>query len=192
MFVRTDHRNQSRSVVTGEQAAEIDDANEAIAMGEFPNYKRRIRDTKDRLRKKFSSEPSFGDVRWAMLNEDLLIHGARRDFGLYRNTRYKMMEELDRRGSAEHALQTALEVFYMDQCEPNNLGGFDTRGLGIRAWGPAPEPVKGSLTDWVGYRCEKLGVSVEQVARDYESSAERLKAALKMPRSWSAIWPHCI
>lgn len=192
MFVRTDHRTQTRNVVTGEQAAETDDANEAIAMGDLAGYERRVRDTKDRLRKKFGTEPSFGDVRWAMLNEDLMTHGAHRDFGLYRNTRYKMMDELDRSGRAGQALQTALEVFYMDQCDPNNLGGFVTRGTGIRAWGPAPQLVAGSLTEWIGDRCEKLGITVEKAARDYEPSAERTKASLKMPRSWSAIWPHCV
>ena len=195
MYVRTDRRDQTRRVVSEEQADRIDDAHEALAAGDLAGYERRVRETTDRLRKKFGQEPAYRDVRWSMLNEDQLLQQSRRDYGLWRNTRWKMMGELDRSGPKRErqALEFALDIFYIDQCEPNNLGGLgDTRGLGIRAWGPAPEVVAGSLSEWIGSRCEKLGIEVEQAARDYEPAADRLKTALKMPRSWSAIWPRCL
>ena len=195
MYVRTDKRDQTRRVVTQEQADRIDDAHEAMAAGDLAGYDRRVRETTDRLRVRFGHEPAYRDVRWSMLNEDSLMHQAMRNYGLYRNTHWKMMEELDRSGPKRErqALEFALDVFYIDQCEPNNLGGLrDADGLGARAWGPAPELARGSLTEWIGGRCEKLGITPDQAARDYEPAAERLKAALKMPQRWTAIWPQCL
>lgn len=193
MYVRTDHRIEKRMVVTEEQADEIDDGNEALAMGDLTTYERRRRETYDRLAKKFGQAPDAKDVRWAMLNEDLLLHQTRRDFGLYRNARYKMMEILQRAGKDKDALHTALEIFYIDSCDPSNMGGLaDEPRFAIGAWNPAAPLRSGSLTDWVGAQCKSLGVSVEQVARDYDPDAEKLKAALKMPRTWSSIWPKCL
>lgn len=195
MYVRTNKFDQTRRVVTEEETDRIDDVNEALAMGELAIYERRLRETTERLRTKIGQEPAYRDVRWSMLNEDQLLQQVRRDYGLWRNTRWKMIRELDRSGPKRErqALEFALDIFYADQREPNNLGGLgDTRGLGIRAWGPAPELVVGSLTEWIGSRCEKLGVTVEQAAGDYEPSAESLKTALKMPRSWRVIWPKCL
>ena len=195
MYVRTDKRGQTRRVVTEEQADRIDDAHEAMAAGDLARYDRRVRETTDRLRVRFGHEPAYRDVRWSMLNEDQLTHQAKRDYGLYRDTEWKMMEELDRSGPGKQrqALEFALNIFYIDRCEPNNLGGLaNAEKFGARPWGPAPELVRGSLTEWIGGRCEKLGITPEQAARDYEPAAERLKAALKMPQQWTAIWPQCL
>lgn len=195
MYVRTDKRDQTRRVVTEEQAARIDDAHEVMAAGDLARYDRRVRETTDRLRVRFGYEPAYRDVRWSMLNEDQLTHQARRDYGLYRNTQWKMMEELDRSGPGKQrqALEFALNIFYMDQCEPNNLGGLaNAEKFGARPWGPAPKLERGSLTEWIRGRCEKLGITAEQAARDYEPAAERLKMALKIPQQWAAIWPQCL
>ena len=194
MFVRTDHRIQTRAVVTEEQADEIDDGNEALAAGDLATYEQRRRKTYDRLARKFGQTPGANDVRWSMLCEDLLVHQAQRDFGLFRNTRYKMWQILERQGRTNQALHFALDVFYMDSCEPNNLGGLSNANeLRHRERGDQRQTlVRGTLTEWVGSQCEELGVSVEQAARDYEAEAEKLKASLKMPRAWSAIWPKCL
>lgn len=193
MYVRTDHRIQKRMVVTEEQADEIDDGNEALATGDLATYVQRRRETYDRLAKKFGQAPGSNDVRWAMLNEDLLLHSATRDYGLYRNTRYKMMEILQRERKDKQALHSALEIFYIDSCGPNNMGGaMDDPEFGIRAWDPATPLRQGSLTEWVGTQCVSIGISAEEAARDYEPDADHLRTLLKMPRAWSAIWPKCL
>jgi hypothetical protein len=193
MYVRTDHRVHKRLVVTEEEVDEIDDGNEALAKGDLATYEQRRRETYDRLAKKFGQAAGANDVRWAMLNEDLLMHQVRHDYGLYRNTRYKMMEILQRRGKAEESLRFALEIFYIDSCGPSNMEGqADDPRFGIRAWDPESAFRPGSLTDWIGAQCESIGISVEQAARDYEPDAEHLKGLLKMPQSWSSIWPKCL
>lgn len=193
MYVRTDHRIQKRMVVTEEQADEIDDGNEALATGNLATYEQRRRETYDRLATKFGQAPGSNDVRWAILNEDLLLHSALRDYGLYRNSRYKMMEILQRERKDKQALHTALEIFYIDSCGPSNMGGLaDDPKYGIQAWDPAAPLEQGSLTAWVGTQCERVGISIERAARDYEPDADHLKALLKMPRAWSSIWPKCL
>jgi len=193
MYVRTDHRIQKRLVVTDEQADEIDDGNEALGMGDLATYERRRRETYERLEKKFGQPPSVNDVRWGMCNEDLLLYQSRRDYGLYRNTRYKMMEILQRRGNEKEALRYALEIFYIDSCDPSNMNGLvDEPRFDIRAWDASAPLRRGSLTDWLRALCENIGISVEQAARDYESDANHLREFLKMPRAWSSTWPKCI
>ena len=193
MYVRTDHRSQQRMVVTEEQADEIDDGNEALATGDLATYVQRRRETYDRLAKKFGQAPGSNEVRWAMLNEDLLLHSATRDYGLYRNTRHKMREIQQRGGTEKQALHTALEIFSIDSCGSSNRGGAaDEPRFDIRAWDPAAPLRQGSLTEWVGTRCENIGINVEAAARNYEPDADHLKTLLKMPRTWSAIWPKCL
>ena len=195
MYIRKDNRANTRSVVTEEQAYRIDDSNNALAEGTINEYETRVRETTDMLRIRFQREPDYRDVRWSLLSQDLLTFQARGDLGLYRNTKYDMMQQLNQGGprTLRQALDIALEVFYLDQCGPNNLGGSRSAPeIGARQWGPAPKAVKGSLTEWIGDYCQRLGITAEDAAREYEASAAKSEESLRMPRSWSEIWPKCL
>lgn len=186
MYVRTDQKTRVRRVVTNTEADLIDDRNEAYALGDLARFLRRVERKTAELRKKFGQEPAYSDVRWGLLNEDLLTHAGNRNFGLYRNTRWKMMQMLSMSGKTKQALDTALEVFYMDSCNPNNLS--DSRGSSARAWGPSEDFGPGYLSDFIGSWCETLGITPEQAAIDFAPRAEKLKANLHMSRAWSAVW----
>lgn len=193
MFVRTDHRIEARLVVTQEEADQIDDANEALALGNYPSFQRRVDQSYKNLRARFDSEPSYSDVRWLMANEDALVLAKQRNYGLLRNNYYRRAEIAQRNLHSNTCINLWLAVYYFDQCEPNNMSGMaDDPRTGIKAWGPVPTLQKGSLTDFMEKICESRGLNVEQVAKDFEDEAERLHKSLKMPRAWSNVWPKCL
>ena len=193
MFVRTDHRIEARLVVTQEEADQIDDANEALAFGEYPAFKNRVDESYGKLRVRFGTEPSYSDVRWLMANEDILKYSNQRDYGLLRNNYYRMAEISQRNLNSTTCISMWLTVFYFDQCEPNNMSGMaDDPKFGIKAWGPVPTLRKGSLTEFIEKVCESRGLTVEQVAKEFEDQAERFRKNYKMPRAWSDIWPKCL
>jgi predicted RNA-binding Zn-ribbon protein involved in translation (DUF1610 family) len=193
MFVRTDHRIEARLVVTQEEADQIDDANEAIAFGEYPAFKNRVDESYAKLRECFGTQPSYSDVRWLMANEDILKYSNQRDYGLLRNNYYRMAEISQRNLHSTTCISMWLTVFYFDQCEPNNMSGMaDDPKSGISAWGPVPTLRKGSLTEFIDKVCQSRGLTVEQAAMEFEDQAERFRQTYKMPRSWSDIWPKCL
>lgn len=190
MYVRTDQVHRIRRIVTRDEANELDDRNEAFALGELEEFIRRREDTRSRLRKKFGLEPKYGDIRWSLLNGELMHHASQRNMGLYRNTLYKMMDHLYSEGNESQGLTFRLMVFYIDMNEPNNLGGYT--GPEVKQWGPLPKLERGSLLEWLGGDTTEFGKSITEIAQDFEQRAEQLKASLKMPRDWTTVWQKCL
>lgn len=83
MFVRTDPHSRIRKVVCQAEAEAIDDEI-ARLNGTYEikqAEKQRLVDTRNRLREKFhGTEPSDGDVEWAILNEDGIKYGSQKDW----------------------------------------------------------------------------------------------------------------
>lgn len=197
MYVRTDPRVHARVVVTYEEFLDIDEENELryYDPGELKKFRERQVATNERLRAKFGTAPSSADVRWAELNEDLLEHGAHHDLGLYRNVLYKMMTITRGEGKLKDALNFALDVFYIDLNEPNNLGGATILGekfISLHLWGPPAPLVPGSLTEEIGDYCDKLGITVERAAQECTERADKMQRALHIPAAWSDLWSKCV
>lgn len=131
MYVRTRPSDRKRVVVTKEQAEEIEEqwAIENGTHDEYLDRKKEYEDEKSRLRVRFGAEPSEGDVKWGILNKDLIKHGANNDWGFYRNVRCEMAQILEREKRYVPALNTFFEVCYLDLNGPDNLGGYDKHAL---------------------------------------------------------------
>lgn len=95
------------------------------------------------LAKRFGQPPSSNDVDWAMLNDDLLAHAMKNDWGLYRNARLSMANILRKEGKAEQYLMFMLEVCYLDLNGPFNCGGVNDPS--IRQQYPPFNPKDGFL-----------------------------------------------
>lgn len=186
MYVRTDQVHRIRRVLTKDAVDELDDINEAFANGELDRFIELREQVRAELRVKFGAEPKAFDIRWALCNHDLLRHASERYMGHYRNTLSKMMEILMREGKRNQALTFQLMIFYVDMNNPNN------GGAGSNLWGPLPDLERGSLLDWLGGDTADLDKPLEQIAKDFESEAERMMVSLKMPRAWSTVWKNCI
>jgi predicted RNA-binding Zn-ribbon protein involved in translation (DUF1610 family) len=125
MYVRTRTSERKRVVVTEQDAIKIDEQ-WMMERGTYEAYladKQEFETQKADLAKKWGCKPSDADIYWAIYNKQLLEHASKGDWGLYRNTRLDMAELLRREKRVHLALDTYLEVSYLDANEPRNMGG---------------------------------------------------------------------
>lgn len=93
IFVRTRPKDNARVVVTKAEADKIDEEWSIVAGTHdiFVAEKEKFVKEKEILRKRFGGkEPSDNDVRWGLLNKQLIEHAKNGDWGLYRNARFQM------------------------------------------------------------------------------------------------------
>lgn len=122
MYVRTRIDNV-RVVVTEEEMKKIEEARriENGTQEEFLLKQKKFSDKKKLLRNKYGFEPKDNDIKWALLNEDLLEYSKKRQWGFYRMTRMKMAQILENENKLKGALMTYLGICYLDLNGPTNM-----------------------------------------------------------------------
>ena len=123
LFIRTDRKSKSRIVVNAEQAESIDEEWAKIngSWEEIQIQKKRFAQAKSDLSLKFNAVASDMDVKWRLLNEDLIKHSLVQNWGHYRNVVFQMGEQLRKEGKFAACLEKFLLVCYIDICGPNNI-----------------------------------------------------------------------
>ncbi len=126
IFVRTRPSDEKRVLVTEAQAEEIKEQWSIVngTHGEYLAQKKRFSDEKAKLAKRFGREPSKNDIKWSLLNKDLIDHANNGNWGLYRNAKCEMAEILRKESRKLPALELYLEVLYIDVNGPRNTGGI--------------------------------------------------------------------
>jgi hypothetical protein len=193
MFVRTRPKDNYRVVVTKQEADQIDEDWSIIA-GTHDNFiagKEGFEKEKEILRKRFSKEPSENDVKWGILNNDLIKHAQNGDWGLYRNTRFEMAEILRKELILKDALQTYLEVCFIDLNGPNNRGGINDPEL-LKEFPPF-DPKQSSflapgVIDLIRRIVKKLGFDKEKVKSIFIEHNSRVRNSLKLPLTAEKCW----
>jgi len=138
------------------------------------------------LSKKFGGAPSNSDVHWAIFNKELVEHSKRQNWGLYRNTRFNMAEQLRGERKFKAALDTYCEVSYLDANGPRNLNGFVSpefppfsKDLAFQA--PA-------VVSLIAELAQELGLRGEELKSAYLVVARRFSSAMKLPRTPEEGW----
>jgi hypothetical protein len=110
MFVRTRPKDKARVVVTKEEANKIEEA-WSIVYGThdaFVAEREEFERERERLRQTFGGkEPSENDIKWGLLNRELIEDGQDGNWGFYRNARFAMAEILRK----ELRLNEALRIY---------------------------------------------------------------------------------
>lgn len=126
IYVRSTPSGQKKVLVTEQQAGEIDNQwqryHKEKLLNSDPEYRRECDRVKARLTGERGTEPSEAEVRWALYSERILQHVRYGDWGLYRNTKVEMAQQLQDEGKLRQALRTYLEVCYLDANGPCNRG----------------------------------------------------------------------
>jgi DNA-directed RNA polymerase subunit RPC12/RpoP len=192
MYVRTRPSDKKRVVVTEQDAAKIDEQ-WMMENGTYDTYlanKREFEIQTLELTKKWGREPSEADVYWALYNKPLLEHAKKGDWGLYRNTRFNMAELLRHEKRNRPALETYLEVSYLDANGPRNMGGiFDPEV--IREYPPfsrdkacqAP-----AIVHYIQKLSDALGMTKEDLKGIFVEVAEPTRKNLMLPVSPEQAW----
>ncbi|MBD3300064.1 MAG: hypothetical protein GF347_01805, partial [Candidatus Moranbacteria bacterium] len=119
IFVRTTPNNEKVSV-TKDDADKIDDEWAKInGTFEFRQEKKRqYKDKYNQLKARFKKNPDKNDVKWGLLNDELVKNLQNGDINLYRSTRFNMAELLHKEKNYKKALLFYFEVCYLDINDP--------------------------------------------------------------------------
>jgi len=127
IHVRTKMKDRVRVVVTKQEADKIDEewSNYEGQGGGIAEWGGKEYDAQRKiLHKRFGKEPSDQDVAWGVLNARLIKYAQNQNWEEYRFNRMDMGEELESRSSLKHALDTYLEVFYLDLNGPQDISNL--------------------------------------------------------------------
>jgi len=192
MYVRTRPADKKRVVVTEQDAAKINEQ-WMVETGTYEAHletKAEFEAEKAALARKFGREPSDNDVMWSLRNKHSLEQAKQGDWGLYRNTRFSMAEQLRRDGRQRPALNMYLEVSYLDANGPRNLGGMSNHAT-LKEYPPfsrddafqAPGII-GQITRLVN----GLDMSQTDLKEAFMTITNRLHTNMKLPVSPEQGW----
>lgn len=194
MFVRTRPKDNARVVVTKAEADKIDEEWSIVAgtYDIFVAEKEEFAKEKEILRKRFGGkEPSDNDVRWGLLNKQLIEHAKNGDWGLYRNARFQMAEILRGEMKLKDALRTYLEVCYLDLSGPNNTGGMNDPEL-LKEFPPFnPKDfsfLAPGVIDLIKRIVLKLKLNKDEIKQIFVEHNSRIEKSLRLPISAEKLW----
>ena len=147
---------------------------------------------KEILRKRFGGkEPSDNDVRWGLLNKQIIENAKNGDWGLYRNTRFQMAEILRGEMKLKDALRTYLEVCYLDLNGVRNVGGMNDPEL-LKEFPPFDPKESAFLApgviDLIKRIVLKLNSSKDEVKQIFIEHNSRSEKSLRLPISTEQAW----
>lgn len=195
MFVRTRSKDNTRVVVTKNEADKIDEEWSIVAgvHDDFVAEKEEFVKEKEILRKRFGNkEPSDTDIKWGLLNKQLMEHVQNGDWGLYRNAKFQMAEILHRKMKLKNALQIYLEVCYLDLNGPNNTDGVNDPEL-LKEFPPF-NPIDGNsflapgVIERIQQILKKLELEKEKVKADFIEHNSRIERSMRLPVAPADCW----
>jgi predicted RNA-binding Zn-ribbon protein involved in translation (DUF1610 family) len=193
MFVRTRPKDNARIVVTKEESDKIDE-DWSIISGTHDSFIKEEEDfakEKEILRNRFGKEPSENDVKWGLLNKQLIETARNGDWGLYRNTKFEMGETLRKEMRLKGALQFYLEVCYLDLNGPSNTGGVRDRDI-LKEFPPFDPnekfPLAPGVIELIEKVSSKLGFDLDMVAKLFIEHNSRIYSSMKLPLSPDEGW----
>jgi DNA-directed RNA polymerase subunit RPC12/RpoP len=194
MFVRTRPKDNVRIVVIKAEADKIDEEWSIVAGTHdiFVAEKEEFAKEKEILRKRFGGkEPSDNDIRWGLLNKQLIEHAKNGDWGLYRNARFQMAEILRGEMKLKDALRTYLEVCYIDLNGPNNTGEMNDPEL-LKEFPPFnPKDfsfLAPGVIDLIKRIMLKLKLDKDKIKQIFIEHNSRIEKSLRLPLSAENSW----
>ncbi len=194
MFVRTRPKDNARVVVTKAEAEKINEEWTIVAGTHdiFVAEKEEFAKEKEILRKRFGGkEPSDNDVRWGLLNKQIIENAKNGDWGLYRNTRFQMAEILRGEMKLKDALRTYLEVCYLDLNGVRNVGGMNDPEL-LKEFPPFDPKESAFLApgviDLIKRIVLKLKLNKDEIKQIFLEHNLRSEKSLRLPVSVEQAW----
>jgi len=194
IFVRTRPKDNVRVVVTKAEADKIDEEWTIVAGTHdiFVAEKEEFAKEKEILRKRFGGkEPSDNDVRWGLLNKQIIENAKNGDWGLYRNTRFQMAEILRGEMKLKDALRTYLEVCYLDLNGVRNVGGMNDPEL-LKEFPPFDPKESAFLApgviDLIKRIVLKLKLTKDEIKQIFVEHNSRSEKSLRLPVSAEQAW----
>lgn len=194
IFVRTRPIDRQSVLVTEEEAN--------FLQNEWTNFPRasislfldneKMQRCREQLAEKFGCVPSDEEVALTHLNQEMMSHAKRRDWGLYRNTRLSMAALLERNQKPKKALKFYFEVCYLDLNGPQNTGGVSDpairTSLNVQDFDLKDAWLAPAVLDKLLELILVLKLDEDQVSKDFMEVAETACRNLKLPVSPHKAW----
>lgn len=194
MFVRTRPKDNARVVVTKQEADKIEEE-WSIVSGTHDYFiaeKEKFEKERESLKNRFGKEPLENDVKWGLLNKELIEHAQNMDWGLYRNARFNMAEILRKEMNLKQALIAYLEVCFIDLNGPNNAGHIKDNPELLKEFPPFDPNnfafVAPGVIDIIKRIMKKLNFDKNSVKSSYLEHNFRVEKSLRLPLSAENSW----
>lgn len=192
MYVRTRPDDRQRVLVTEEGVHQIEEQwmFEHAMYSDHPVDRGALQAHRSALTRKLGHEPSERDVHWSLLNSQLVEHARNSNWGLYCNTRLSMAELLTREKKFRHALDTYLEISYLDANGARNVGAESDPEL-LRLYPPFSKDAAfqaPAIVNRIGLLARRLDMSESDLESAFLGVAEKLHRNMKLPVSPQDGW----
>jgi len=192
IYVRTTPIDGARVIVTEEEAVQIEkqwqhynQEKEREELESDPEYGQ----MKAELAAERGAEPSVEDIRWALANRRLLQHARNGSWGLYRNAKLEIARILRKEERLRDALETYLEVCYLDVNGFSNTGGPNGPLL---EKSPPSDLTRGLIAPGVISQAQELSsrldLETDNVKSLFFKTAEIMHDSLRLPITPAEAW----
>jgi hypothetical protein len=190
MFVRTRPKDRIRAVVTKQTANQIDQEwNVAGGIRDpFSGKEEEFEKERTALTKKYSKQYSIDDVKWSHFNRQLINHIKERNWGLHSSTRYEMAEHLRGSMDLKRALETYLEVCYLDINGPMNLGAPGKHGIDMPPYDPELGSIPPAVVDHIQRISAYLKLQKPQVRKIFLDHNADIAKRMRLPLTPEVCW----
>lgn len=192
IYVRTRPIDRQKVLLTEAQAQLVEEQ-WAIVDGTHEEYVKRrqlAEKEKTKLMERFGRAPSKNDLKWALLNKEIVEHARKENWGFYRNARFQMAEILRKESKLKAALSMYLWVCYLDLNGPDNAEGRKEFGL-LDKFPPFSVKRAFSAPGIIGHvekLVAQLNLGQEETQKLFFEMADREYQALKLPLSPVQAW----
>jgi uncharacterized Zn finger protein (UPF0148 family) len=197
IYVRSRPTDRTKRLVTQEQADEIEE--EWTINAELSSLSESDRERFEKIRKtireKYGREDpkklhrALHDVRWSSYNRENLESVRKSNFGIFRNTRFDMAQQLQEEGKYQRALEFYLEVNYVDLNGPQNNEGLPPE---MRKEYPNFDPRDAFLAPGVLWETnsliKELSLTESEVKTIFSEHNEKFVSGLRLPISIDQAW----
>lgn len=130
------------------------------------------------------------DKQWKEFNQQLMVHAKNMQWGLYRNIRFDMAESLRKEKRLGNALETYLEVCYLDLNGPMNvIAGSSPEILKeFPPFDPSISFIAPGVIKRITIIVKKLGFDNEKLRTIFLTHNESIQNSLKLPVTPVACW----
>ncbi|MCG2720058.1 MAG: hypothetical protein L6266_05025, partial [Nanoarchaeota archaeon] len=84
-------------------------------------YPKEYKKAEEELRKKWGTKPTFKDIKWIILQKQVLKYASEKQWGLYRNSKLEMYYIFKNENKNKEALEILFEVCYLDLNGADNV-----------------------------------------------------------------------
>ena len=197
IYIRSRPADRKKRLVTQEQADEIEEEWTISAeLSELSESDRERFETKRKaIREKYGREvpkklhSALHDVRWSSYNKEVNDSVLKSNFGVFRNARLSMAQQMQEEGKLKRALEFYLEVCYIDLNGPRNNEGLPREMLKEF---PNFDPSESILAPGILYvtssLIKKLSLTENEVKTIFFEHNGRAVSGLRLPLALEEAW----